>query len=208
MGSEMCIRDSFYSSILSQPYEWQVVSNPIQDEATALTSVYIIDSNEGWAVGRMGKILQWDGSSWKVTSSPVSYDLFSVFMLSSNDGWAVGAEGAIIHWNGNSWNIVPYPTGMKGILRSVYMVGPNDGWAVGGSLSTLQEIIRWNGNSWSLFRSTSQPSLTSVFMITSSDGWAVGEDIIHWDGSKWILVSDPLKDGYYRSVFMMSSNEG
>ncbi len=197
----------------SSLYGWTPVSNPVENDAGALTSVFMIDSSDGWAVGWLGTILHWDGNSWEAVPSPTVCDLFSVFMLSSNDGWAVGAgpinNTAILHWDGISWNPVPPPEGMNAILRSVYMIGSNDVWAVGCISRNgfdYEVMIRWNGTEWSLMSSTYPSQLNSVFMIDSSDGWAVGERIVHWDGTSWTAVSSPT--GLLIGIFMLSASDG
>jgi photosystem II stability/assembly factor-like uncharacterized protein len=171
-------------AVKSELYSWFVVSNPIQDEVSALESVYFVNPHDGWAVGWGGHILHWNGAFWESIPSPVGYDLFSVYTVNSNDGWIVGAGGTILHWNGVSWSIVPSPTGV--ILRSVFMVSSDEGWAVAAEDRPRQtQILRWNGSAWSVMLSPSTNTLTSVFMVNSNDGWIVGEggDILHWDGT-------------------------
>ena len=116
-----------------------------------INSVYMVDSNNGWAVGALGSIWHWDGTQWNEVESSPMYVFFAVFMNSANDGWAVGEWGTLVppnastvalHWNGTQWTDVGGPT--KSPLNSVYMVGPNDGWAVGNGGT----IIRWNGVQW------------------------------------------------------------
>jgi len=185
------------------PYEWIVVSNPIQNEATALTDVYMLSSSDGWAVGTGGKILHWNGATWSVVSSPTGETLNSVFMISSTDGWIVGHDGTILHWDGTTWNDVSIPPSFT--LWDVFMLSNNNGWAVGAA----GIIIKWDGTSWSPITSPTTSALYSVFMISPTDGWAVGEgEIIHWGGSSWSPVDDPLTENVYRSVFMIDSNEG
>lgn len=148
-----------------------------------LMSVFMVDTNNAWAVGH-GTIIRWDGTNWSnVTSpTPTTLWLYSVYMTSVSNGWAVGSKGTIIHWNGVSWSNVTSPIAWD--LYSVYMVGANDGWAVDGGGA----IIRWNGTSWSLVTSPTLQWLSSVFMVSASDGWAVGGNgiILRWNGTQWI----------------------
>lgn len=184
-------------------YEWSVVSNPIENEATALTSVHMVDTNDGWAVGWMGAILHWDGVSWQSVSSPVGYDLFSIQMIEPDNGWIVGAAGTILHWNGLSWSSASSPTG--NILRSIFMIDANEGWATG----TSGTILHWDGTTWSLVSSPTGETLTSVFMISSSDGWMVGEGgtILHWDGTSWNNVASPTNLDLW-DLLMVNSDDG
>jgi hypothetical protein len=63
--------------------------------------------------------VHWDGSSWKVVSSPwpntrVSGSLGSIAAVSANNIWATGSDaGALVeNWDGSSWNAVSFPTGV------------------------------------------------------------------------------------------------
>jgi len=182
--------------------DWEIIDNPLEP-CSQLYSVSTVSEDDVWAVGSIGRIIHWNGSSWKLVTSPANYDLFSVFMLNSNDGWAVGAGGAIIHWNGSSWEVAPYPPQLIGILRSVFMLNSSCGWAVGSD-----DIIYWDGSKWSLVdRIFGQ--LNSVFMLSSSNGWAVGLNgrILHWDGKDWKFVSSLTKHTL-TSVFMVDASDG
>ncbi|MDH5374889.1 MAG: hypothetical protein OEW95_03645 [Candidatus Bathyarchaeota archaeon] len=107
-----------------------------------LLDVFMVGSSDGWAVGRGGTIIRWDGTDWSTVTSPTTKDLYEVFMVSTDDGWAVGWGGTIICWDGTSWSNVTSPT--TGWLNSVFMVSPDDGWAVG----EYGTIIRWTGTEW------------------------------------------------------------
>ncbi len=95
-----------------------------------LNSVFMVNSDDGWAVGKRGTTIHWNGTEWSNVTSPTKRNLKSVFMVSSSDGWAVGEWGRIIHWDGTEWsNVTPHLFGYY--LSSVFMVNSNDGWAVG-----------------------------------------------------------------------------
>jgi len=102
----------------------------------------MVSASDGWAVGRNGTIVRWDGTDWSTVTSPTTAVLHSVFMVSASDGWAVGTYGTIIRWNGVAWSTVTSPTTQH--LYSVYMVSAVDGWAVGWGGT----IIRWTGTLW------------------------------------------------------------
>lgn len=72
---------------------WSNVTSPT---TSALYSVYMLSSTDGWAVGYRGTVIRWDGSSWSTVTSPTKDSLLSVYMLSPTNGWAVGDDGAII----------------------------------------------------------------------------------------------------------------
>jgi photosystem II stability/assembly factor-like uncharacterized protein len=159
---------------------WSIVR---QSNESALSSIFMLNSNSGWVVGEGGLILRWDGVSWSSVVSPTKFRLNEIFMLNGTDGWAVGA-------NGNNYFMMANGT----LLTS----GNDPG-----------TVLHWDGRKWTLVSSPITPDLRSIYMVNSKDGWAVGEHILHWNGNAWSMVSDPLgDDGSYYSISMTSSNEG
>lgn len=110
--------DVWFVGDLLNMYHWtdsqlQAVSNPTQ---RPLTSIEMLSSNEGWAVGdndgfifSEGVIAYWNGSVWQQFQSPTDLGLASVSMVSPTDGWAVGGS-AILRFNPISASSVS-PTG-------------------------------------------------------------------------------------------------
>jgi hypothetical protein len=64
----------------------------------ALNDVQGISAQDAWAVGEMGTILHWDGSTLAVSSSPATVNLNQVANSSPSDIWAVGMDGTILHY--------------------------------------------------------------------------------------------------------------
>lgn len=59
----------------------------------------MVSATEGWAVGRNGVILRYDGSSWQQVTSPITgyaYHLTAISMLDSQNGRIVGDGGVIL----------------------------------------------------------------------------------------------------------------
>jgi hypothetical protein len=112
-----------------------------------LGSVHMVSATDGWAVGRDGTILHYDGTSWSTASSPTSEHLEAVVMVSATDGWAVGKKGEILRYTCTSWTTVPSPTIED--LNGLSFVNPREGWAVGdtGTIANLSApqppIIAW-----------------------------------------------------------------
>ena len=143
-----------------------------------LNSVFMLNQNEGWAVGDNATILHYTVSggvgTWNlvtVSGSPslsLDANLTSIFMLSPTSGWAVGGvqEGSppsfsagpvIIYWDGTKWEPVAVPSIPGGItptghtsatLKSVFFAAPNDGWAVGFPGKNFTTTLHWDGVSW------------------------------------------------------------
>ena len=108
---------------------WSVVASPNAGASintlNAASSAVIKDV---WAVGSYADsngvsltlIERWNGTKWKVVSSPnvgTNISLLGVTAIAANNAWAVGsylnAAGhfavLIEHWNGTKWNIVKGP---------------------------------------------------------------------------------------------------
>jgi photosystem II stability/assembly factor-like uncharacterized protein len=190
-----------------QEYGWQVVESPVSND---LNSVYMLSSNEGWAVG-YHTILRWNGEKWLEFESP-QVNFKSVYMLSPNEGWAAGSayeKNVVYYWDGSDWQefaTLPF------WFNSIYILSSSEGWAV----SNYGVIYRWDGNNWSEVRAAAinQKDLNSVYMLSSTEGWAVGGGIgqsgilLRWNGDVWQEVEAPQELPGLNSVYMLSSSEG
>lgn len=164
-------------------YAWTRVHSPT---TTDLYSIAMLSSTHGWAVGRGGVILRWDGHTWSqvenVFIGDIRPSLLSVSVISPTEAWAVTLNGLILRWNGSTWAEVEHPN--VGGLRSITMVSATDGWAVGG-FEPFAFILHWNGQTWQITYQMREVRLTSVTMASPTDGWAVGYHI-RWDGRVWV----------------------
>lgn len=109
----------------------------------------------------------------------------------------------------------PSPGAGDNILYAVSAVSDNDVWAVGEYCTTPPSECRtltehWNGSGWSVVPSPNPDplgsSLLAVTAVASNDVWAVGPSgpddgqqshgplILHWDGSTWKVVANPLRN--------------
>ncbi len=170
---------------------WGVFPSPASPSPLPpLNSVFMLQSNGGWAVGDNATILHYTVTggvgAWSVvpvsgTPSLSTYaNLTSIFMLSPTSGWVVGgiqqagsnsAGPVIVYWDGTKWETVATPTLPGGIapngvscgtLKSVYFTAPNDGWTVGFPGKLLPSIFHWDGTSWSLVTLTPPPSVFTI----------------------------------------------
>jgi hypothetical protein len=209
---------------------WKVVPSPNPStQANYLSSVVSIGAADAWAVGAWYRpastpgtlTTHWDGSSWKVVSSPNATDgyneLYSVAAVSSTDVWAVGyanialygsEKTLVLHWTGTAWAIVPSQNigPDANFLYGVDAVTANDVWAVGEGnshdISTGVSMAQhWNGTAWSVVPTPNvglkANVLYAVEAIAMNDVWAFGEAegrgaiAMHYDGTAWTLVSTP-----------------
>lgn len=152
---------------------WQIIPSPAAPLGEGLlTGVAALSPSEAWAVGYTlppggsqvtPLIEQWDGSAWRIVSSPGAGGLNGVAAVSSQDVWAVGGGpgGFLIeHWDGAHWSITPSPISSGGGtftgLSSVVALSANEVWAVGSfepggplPLTTVSLVaLRWDGTAW------------------------------------------------------------
>jgi hypothetical protein len=196
------ISTSFSSIILGARGTAPVLSDWTSPTRNNLFSAFMIQPDDGWAVGSLGTVIHWDGIQWTNATTATNCTLYSVSMVNETDGWAVGLNGTIIHWNGSMWENVSGPTFAD--LFSICMVDSKDGWAVGQGGA----IIRWDGNQWTNFTSATNNTLYSVSMVDASFGMAMGMDWILWNGTSWKGIPGAIMIPSVFSVYMIGSNDG
>lgn len=168
---------------------------------TDLSSVYLTDETHGWAVGRNGTILKFDGINWVNSSSPTSQNLLDIYMIDSTNGWACGEGTAILKYDGSNWTVGATLNG-AGSAFSICFSSPYTGW-----LGTYNHgLYKYNGNNWS-----SHPCpishIEDIFFIDSIHGWAVGDGaIIKYNGNVWEI--DTTLPGYLQSVHFTDTMHG
>ncbi|MDO9186392.1 MAG: YCF48-related protein [Bacteroidia bacterium] len=142
--------------------------------ANAFTSVYFIDSSNGFAVdGDAGGIYKTSdgGTTWTLQAT-ASYPLFSVSFGGANKGCAVGANGTVMTTvdAGTTWS--PGSSGQGNGLRSVFFVGIDSAYAVGDNGTILKSLN--SGMMWSQKISGTISNLKSVYFTDGITGYAVG----------------------------------
>lgn len=139
-----------------------------------LNSVFLVASNDGWAVGTAGAvatqrplILWWNGAAWATRNSNLNINtpLNSIYCVATDDCWAVGdASGGevILHWDGLAWTRVGPSGAIPNVdLNSVQCVDTEDCWAVGNN----GVILHWDGTAWAQAASPVAQALLSVYVI-------------------------------------------
>jgi photosystem II stability/assembly factor-like uncharacterized protein len=157
-----------------------------------LEAVHFITANEGWAVGRQGKIIHTTnaGATWSSQNSGTTNDLNNVHMVNASFGVAVGDGGTVVKYNGSSWSTTSSGTSQD--LYSVYFVDATTGW-IGGDWA----IIKKSTNGGSSFSSESTSALSNTFrdihMFSATEGWAVGStgSVFKYNGSGWNAFTNP-----------------
>lgn len=157
-----------------------------------LQAVHFINQNEGWAVGRQGKIVHTTnaGSTWTSQNSGTTKDLNNVHMVNSTFGVAVGDAGTTVKYNGTTWTTLTSGTSQD--LYSVFFTDVNTGW-IGGDYA----IIKKTTNAGASFAPENTTSLANTFrdihMFSATEGWAVGStgSVFKYNGSSWNAFTNP-----------------
>ncbi|MCF8247796.1 MAG: hypothetical protein K9J37_03950 [Saprospiraceae bacterium] len=180
------------------PDTWAVQAS---GTSNGLSTLWVADANNAWAVGDAGTILYWDGSAWSAQTSGTSDNLSGVWGLSATDVWAVGQNGTIRHWDGTAWS--GQTSGTSNWFYDVWGIDATHVWAVGQS-----GVIRmWDGTSWTTQSSPTSTNIYDVWGPASNNVWAVGHNgIIHkWNGSSWSSQT-PLSATYLACVWGTDAN--
>ena len=114
------------------------------------------------------------------------------------------------------WTVAPPPpAGQDAFINGIAARTDADAWAVGSvgqqtsNVPSLPLIDHWNGTAWSQATPPSFPATNGVHLgwvsaSSATDAWAVGTInqvkhpgyfgplTVHWDGSTWKNVPDPL----------------
>jgi hypothetical protein len=72
----------------------------------------VTSATNAWTTGDGGKIIRWNGTSWKPVTVPTGIAwLYGMAAISGTNAWAVGYGTSsslttpivILHWNGTAW---------------------------------------------------------------------------------------------------------
>jgi hypothetical protein len=136
-----------------------------------LSAIWGFASDNVWAVGPEGDIVNWNGSSWVAWASTTgpAYGLTAIWGASPDDIWAMGPQ-TVSHFNGTVWAQIPgasvSPLGMGS--PAIFGRSSSEVWIAEGN-----ELAEWNGNG---FVTTSMPVYLDAIWGTSAAGlWGVGE---------------------------------
>ena len=189
--------------------------------AQDLASVFFLDENNGWAVGRLGNVadvtgyvLQTNdgGGTWDFSTLAPDQPLGSVEFVDNSVGWIVGGNGLVLKTTdgGSSWQTQNTPAADDSLdLWNADFLDVNLGWAVGAH-GTI--IATTNGGAdWGNQVSGTQHALASVSFVDSQHGWIVGNGGVilrsidggqHWESQN----SGGLVD--LNGVQFLDQNEG
>jgi photosystem II stability/assembly factor-like uncharacterized protein len=176
--------------VLGFTQSWSDQNSSITND---LNDVAFVDNNNGWAVGRQGKIVHTTngGATWAEQNSGTTNDLQRVSMVSSTSGYAVGATGTVIKYNGSTWSTLNISFSQD--MYGVYFLDSNTGW-VSGDWGRIMMTTN-GGSTWTIQMDNSTYSNTfrDLAMLSATEGWAVGSSgkVLKYNGSSWSSVSNP-----------------
>jgi hypothetical protein len=103
-----------------------------------LQSVFFTDSNNGWAVGFGGVILNTTngGTSWHFQNSGITSHLYSVHFSNADIGWTAGSAVLKTVNGGQNWFTQTVPFGGN----DLFFIDTNKGWLVGYAGKILKTI--------------------------------------------------------------------
>jgi len=124
---------------------WDGVNSTAVTMPFYVYGVWAASTTKAFAVGFMGGIAHWDGSTWTQVASPTTVTLTHVWGLSATDVYASGSDATgsvFLHYNGTTWApfAVPPP---ESVIANIWGTGPNDLFIVGN-----EGLHRWDGTQW------------------------------------------------------------
>jgi hypothetical protein len=181
---------------------WLVDPTPPKAEHIPLRGVAFDGPGRAVAVGDLGTILDWNGSSW--SEDPQSNvltvgQLNAVAFAPDGEGWAVGTFGTILHWDGTTWSpeqIDPDDAGEA--VTSVAVAGNGDVLAIaGGNLIERSLDGTWQRVDSSSLPSPAPPSGSLRLVSGLPDGGAVaaGSSVLmirQGGASPWRYSDQPI----------------
>lgn len=186
-------------SLALQSQNWTDVNSPISND---LNDVFFLDDQNGWIVGRQGKIIRTTdgGQTWTEQNSGTTKDLTKIFMVDASTGYAVGDGGVFIRYNGTTWSVknINFSQDMCG----VFFLDADEGW-ISGDWGRIMHTTD-GGESWTnqVTNAMYSNKFNDLYFLSSNEGWAVGTSgrVLKYNGSNWQNVSNPaasdLKDLY------------
>jgi photosystem II stability/assembly factor-like uncharacterized protein len=142
--------------IIKVPYNNEKKFTNSFNPLATITSLVMLDPNNGWAVGSPSTILHFDGQQWMKPLLNFSFpSLKSIFFSVDTNGISVGYGGTILIFSGNNWvmensNI---PKNLNGTT-----IFENNYYAVGDSGTIIKKKLTTN----TLTSKTTSPVLNKV----------------------------------------------
>jgi alpha-tubulin suppressor-like RCC1 family protein len=162
---------------------WGTVSSPTGNE---LSSVWVANASDAWAVGSGGTAVHFNGTSWSGVLTGTTDALNGLWGASSTEAYAVGANGRILRYGGSTWDTLPRFTTTTS-LEAIWGASPKDLFVTAGT-----EIYHYNGTVWRS-QANLPGAVNALWGTSGSDVWAVGGggQVYRYDGTSWNQVYSP-----------------
>jgi len=167
-----------------------------------LLGVYFVAPDNGWAVGKSGTVLHFDGTAWSSVDIGTSSVLNAISFADANNGWIVGNGGLVYFNDGSGWvtqdTITIDTNGTTTNLNAVWAVSPTDVWAGGKS----GYIAHYDGTSWSVEKPGTK-DIMAFWFNAPNDGWATQKSgrVSHFDGTSWTEEATGVSKIFYGIAF-------
>lgn len=182
--------------------EWVRISGaPVQ---VRLSSIAVVSSTSGWAVGGEGIILHHDGHDWAMTSSPTIERLNSIAMVSTDEGWIAGEYGTLLYLQEGVWTI--WPQQLPDInFHAIAAADAYHIWAVGRAGT----IVAYDGIRWTTQESGVPFALNGVAAFSPTLAFAVGSGgtILSYRGDRWRAEASPTTVAL-SAVTLLAADDG
>jgi hypothetical protein len=159
----------------------------------------------GFAVGRGGAVLKWDGTTWTPDGVAISAarggNLQAVAVdASGKRALAIGAGGLVMSWDGKTWSHARAAEKLAA-GRDLFAVGFDETGRTAWVVGQYGVALRWNGSKWARVRTPfTVPGYTEGGAPVDTFGmWSVwvepggagalasgnGNRILRWNGKAW-----------------------
>jgi hypothetical protein len=178
---------------------WSTVGTDAVGTQSTLSSLDLLSSSDGWAVGAAagsggGLVEHWNGQRFSITASPNILDnqanafagLTGVDALSGTSAFAVGTttyygSDGLAHsnavaerWNGSSWSRLSVPNNPSiNSFNGVKAFSTGNVWAVGRagtSISGATLAMQFNGTTWTRFSTPSPGTRDNLLLRAAGSG--------------------------------------
>jgi hypothetical protein len=169
--------DAAHVESVPSPFCWE---NP-GTSSNILNRVWATASNDVWAVGTLGTVRHWNGTTISEVDSP-THDYFTgVWASGPSDAWAV-SNSRVMRWDGHTWSQV-----LEGAVSGIWGSAADDVW-VGGSA-----LHHWDGRKWNTVARPGTGPINGFSGRGRDDFWATlsQKAVMHWNGQAWRLVPTP-----------------
>jgi photosystem II stability/assembly factor-like uncharacterized protein len=182
-----CIpRGSVILKTINGGLSWTQQTVPYQ--ASQLNSVFFIDENIGFAVGKGLQLETTDGGiTWN--KFELAVQMKKVKFINSQTGFVVGSSGYTYKTTdqGSSW--LKANNKYSGFLEDFCFPDENTGYAAGS-----KEIVKTvdGGNNWTIL-TNSPTQISFIHFVDVNSGIAIGTG--HWTGTTWTTAIYSTSDG-------------